>query len=437
MMNTRFFGRKYLGSLALVLLTCTANAQDHPMWTNVPRQIPKTLSQSKGTGSNIKRGIPASLMATAKTGISAMSLTVPDSVDAEVAALAAALGSGGATSGEDPTAGAVRIFNWVHNNIGYDCYYGLRKGSALTLLEGSGNDIDQCALLVDLLRAAGYTSTRLLQFSNSVDYASIESWMGLADEPWPGKTFQAVYGYSSTDVFGVALTDKVAKQILWGYYFLSNRGCGVAANGGYPHVDPSGFPNARLVFDRLIVELTINGGTYYLDPSYKTYSKTAGINLLSATGYSRTAILTQAGGTADANSVLGLNQTAVGTYLNGCTATLSNYLNSNMAGATIDNLVSGRSVVKTNITNLNDAITQSTYIDSETFSFFNSIADSAFSSLKTTVRFQYLAASGIDYTINTADLKGRKITLTFTGNTAELRLDDGSPVATGTVTGTP
>src|ERR1041384_7646071 len=47
-----------------------------------------------------------------------------------------------------------RIYDFVHNTIRYTHYFGSKKGALLTLLEGSGNDFDQCALLVALLRAA-------------------------------------------------------------------------------------------------------------------------------------------------------------------------------------------------------------------------------------------------------------------------------------------
>src|SRR2546428_10189399 len=52
----------------------------------------------------------------------------------------------------------LRIFNYVHDHIRYVLYFGSKKGAQLTLLEKSGNDFDQCALLVALLRAAGYTN---------------------------------------------------------------------------------------------------------------------------------------------------------------------------------------------------------------------------------------------------------------------------------------
>src|SRR5260221_6646399 len=53
----------------------------------------------------------------------------------------------------------LRIFNYVHDHIPYVLYFGSKKGAALTLLEESGNDFDQCALLVALLRAARYTNS--------------------------------------------------------------------------------------------------------------------------------------------------------------------------------------------------------------------------------------------------------------------------------------
>ena len=49
----------------------------------------------------------------------------------------------------------VRIFNCVHDHIRFEFYFGSKNGAQLTLLEKSGNDLDQCALLMALLRAAG------------------------------------------------------------------------------------------------------------------------------------------------------------------------------------------------------------------------------------------------------------------------------------------
>jgi transglutaminase-like putative cysteine protease len=51
------------------------------------------------------------------------------------------------------------IFNYVRNHIDYSVYYGHRKAPVLTLLDEAGNDFDQAALLVALLRCSGYSAT--------------------------------------------------------------------------------------------------------------------------------------------------------------------------------------------------------------------------------------------------------------------------------------
>src|SRR5271157_2868938 len=74
------------------------------------------------------------------------------------------------------------IYNYVHDHIQYVHYFGSHKGAKMTLLEQSGNDFDQCALLIALLRAANLSPT--YQFglievpyiaSNHQDY---QHWVG-------------------------------------------------------------------------------------------------------------------------------------------------------------------------------------------------------------------------------------------------------------------
>ncbi len=50
---------------------------------------------------------------------------------------------------------AVKIFNWVRDNIGYSFYYNTKYGAVKTLKKRSGNCVDTSHLLVALLRASG------------------------------------------------------------------------------------------------------------------------------------------------------------------------------------------------------------------------------------------------------------------------------------------
>ncbi|MCM2358463.1 MAG: hypothetical protein NDI77_09965, partial [Geobacteraceae bacterium] len=52
----------------------------------------------------------------------------------------------------------VLIYEWVKNNVETEWYWGVMKGAEETLRQKSGNDADQAALLLALLRASGFPS---------------------------------------------------------------------------------------------------------------------------------------------------------------------------------------------------------------------------------------------------------------------------------------
>jgi len=52
----------------------------------------------------------------------------------------------------------VLIYEWVKNNVETEWYWGCMKGAEETLRQKSGNDSDQAALLIALLRASGFPS---------------------------------------------------------------------------------------------------------------------------------------------------------------------------------------------------------------------------------------------------------------------------------------
>lgn len=419
--------------IGLILPFADAAADsDFPLWQDIPMDFsaprmadPEFVDPEEE--SEIEEEPPMSMMSF---------MSVPESIDAEVQALADALGAGQATSGEASTAKAVRIFNWVRNTIDYEHYFGLKKGASLTLLEGSGNDFDQAALLRDLLVATGYPAAdvKLRLRGHRIDYADLVPWLGLGTDPCPGQTYlQAFDRTIAQDFPGIqGLNDDVAKQATFGVAFL--RRLGSSSQGGDPSFWPDDLPGkANLLFDRLWVQLVVNGTTYDLDPSYKTYEKvTANHDVLAAVEYSRAALLTAAGGSGNADSVSGLKEEDIADHLAGLTdALLVQLKTEDWRDLAVADLVKSRRIVRQEITSLSEAFPLDANF-SGTNKLFDSTSDSTLDPYKSTVRFQY---GDIDYTIPTADLKGRKITLTFSSSTAELRFDDGDPVATATVSG--
>jgi hypothetical protein len=72
----------------------------------------------------------------------------------------------------------IRIYEWVRNEIRYEPYLGVRKGAVGTLSEGSGNDADQAALLIALLRAANVPA-RYVHGTARLPIDQAANWLGL------------------------------------------------------------------------------------------------------------------------------------------------------------------------------------------------------------------------------------------------------------------
>lgn len=215
----------------------------------------------------------------------------------------------------------VRIFNYVHDHIRYVLYFGSKKGAQLTLLEKSGNDFDQCALLVALLRAAGYTNAAyqfgwmLVPYDNpDGSHRDMHHWLGLnlTNNNW------TVTG---------AYLDKLFK--FW---------------RSYPMVRYN-FDHNTFAFQRVWVTLPVGGTTYYLDPSFKVSEPVAGIDLSSAMGFSSNGLMSVAGGLATNNYVTNLNEAALRGALTGYTTNLLGFLQSNYPNASVEQILGGQSIV--------------------------------------------------------------------------------------------
>lgn len=216
------------------------------------------------------------------------------------------------------------IFNYVNSNIRYVHYFGSKKGAQLTLLEKSGNDFDQCALLVALLRSAGYTNTGYQFGWEGVPYddpsgqnIDLHHWFQLS-------FFNTNWNYTSNYLFS----------------FFGKRGYPLAATTG----------TNTFIFQRVWVTLTNNGTTYYLDPAFKISVPIAGISLPVAMGYANNAtasnaLMSAAGGTDTGNYVTNLTESALRNSLTVCTTNLVAYIQSNYPNASVQQIIGGQQIV--------------------------------------------------------------------------------------------
>lgn len=237
---------------------------------------------------------------------------------------------------------AWRIFQYCHDRVRHETYWGSKKGANLTLLEGSGNSFDTSSLMVALLRAAGYQNVEYRYGFLYLDGPTIEDWLGLLSDlsndgiPFPDLTDQQV-----RDKFGIPSTVTITTQRRYDLLkvdFLTKR--------GYPTVEVSGsvfkVPHVWVRFK------DAQGVTRELDPTVKPlktfveqFLRPTGANF----GYSRSTLLTtKVGGTlSSANKqIVGMHitdATGLNSQLSAYTTSFTAWLKANGPGNSPDDYI--------------------------------------------------------------------------------------------------
>jgi hypothetical protein len=320
------------------------------------QQAQKQSQQSQQTAIAGKSAAITKLAAAQATATSANLV----SASAEFTQLAAALDN-------DPR----RIYQFVRNHFTYVPYYGALKGPLLTLKERSGNDFDQAAVLVELLRAAG--------FSANYQYGTMSIPLTAAN---------------NNDMAHWLGTDGDATRIAT-----------IIASGGIPASVDSG-TNAYAALDRVWVVATINGANVSLDPAFKPSTKQAGINLATAMGYDKAALLTSTGGLLGTNSIQNLNAGNLNGELNTLTTQLLSHLKQNYPNASVSDVVGGLTIIPDASASLPVALP---FTGTATQPLWSAIP----SGYIHTVRLQH---GGIDTTLNIPQIAGKKLSISYVGD---------------------
>lgn len=277
-----------------------------------------------------------------------------------------------------------RIYEFVRNNIEYSPYFGYLKGPGLTLLERSGNDFDQAALTIELLRASGYTANFVygqMSIPNfwAVDQRDMQHWLGVGG-PFPSVIM---------DILG---------------------------NGGIP----ADVDLLTTTLDRVWVQAVIDGQSHEFDPAFKPQAEAAGIDLVTASGYDRSDILAAAAGETGDDYVRNLNDAALRTTLTQYTGNLVGYVRTNLPNADMREIVGGRAIVPEHVTALPTDVGFSV-VALETW-------DAVPSTYVHTVRIQH---GNIDNTLALPDIGGYKLALNYAQADA---VTAAAPEATATTT---
>ena len=369
--------------LALLAMTTTGRAQiTSPGWYAVPDGTQPGLPSVDGSQPTTTPPVSSPIY---PLGLS-QQYPIAETNTPEIQALAGSLQ-------DDP----VKIFNYVHDNIRYVLYFGSKKGAQLTLLEKSGNDFDQCALLVALLQAAGYNNAAY-QFG----------WMAI---PYDSGNQNDLHHWLN---LSLANTN-------WGY--TSNYFSNFLGKRGYPAFSALSDSNT-LAFQRVWVTLTLNSTNYYLDPAFKvSVPITNSFNLASAMGFSSNSIMSAAGGTNTTNYVSGLNETNLGNTLTGYAAGLLNTIQSNYPNASVQQILSGQYIIPSTNTSLSQSLQFNTY-PAGSGGYTNNTVNWTYEPTNLMSSLSIIFA-GTNWQCWMPQLEGRRLSLTFdTNGLAQLWLDD-------------
>ncbi|RIX83200.1 RHS repeat-associated core domain-containing protein [Acidovorax cavernicola] len=289
------------------------------------------------------------------------------------------------------------IYQYVRNNIEFYPLFGVQKGALGTVLDNQGTAYDQAMLMVELLRASGYTAN-YVQGVIKVTAAQLKEW----------------YGIETSNVCGVI---GLIGQSQIPLYEINATTAGSCPGLSAAMTDVS--------IEHIWVKVNIGGTNYVFDPSYKPHTLKTGIDLDNAIAYSRGVYLTSAytdANVSDGFYAQNINRTNIRNNLTAYANKLATYLRANKPAATLDDVIGGKNIVP-----FYDVLRQTALPYQNTGWVANEISAIP-SNYKPTLRIQY---QGIDQTYTSDAIYGKRLTITYNAsNQPILKLDGvavGSP----------
>lgn len=284
------------------------------------------------------------------------------------------------------------IYEWVYSNIEFYPIWGSHKSTIGTLLDGYGNSFEQAALMVALLRQAGYTAN-FVKGTIQLSKTQVENWLGTDDNTVPTSS------YDILRAGGIPSSN-----------FLNS-------SGQLDHVQ----------LDHVWVKVDIGGTNYVFDPSFKTYNYTTGVNIASIVGYNEATLISQAesGATIASDHIQNLNRTNIRNKFKDYGTNLLNWINANRFDANLDDIIGGKKIQQLSSTPVRQT-SHPLQASATSTSDFTDIPNAD----RATYRV-WETVSGIDQTFYTDTIYGSRLTVSFNGSMQpELRLN-GSLVQAG------
>ncbi len=301
----------------------------------------------------------------------------------------------------------VKIYEWVRNNVKFVPTWGSIQGAQMTLLTRQGNSFDTSSLLIALLRAAGINA-RYVTGTVELPIDNIMNWAGGFTDPMAALDFMSSGGIPT-------------KGLVSGGKIVAARFEHVSVEAFIDYIPSRGAKHKQGQGDTWIP----------LDPSYKQYTFTQGIDIKSAVPFNAQGFLDQIKATAAINEtagyVTGIDSLLTQQTMQDYQARVQSYIQQNHANATVGDVLGKKEIVKKEYRHLLGTLPYRTAVKGSTFT---TIPDSLRHKLSFRVENEATntfvdpeAPAPVDnsLTINKslAELAGKKITLSYSPATVQ------------------
>lgn len=302
----------------------------------------------------------------------------------------------------------VKIYEWVRNNIEFVPTWGSIQGAQMTMLTKQGNAFDTASLLIALLRAAGIHA-RYVTGTVELPVDKVMNWAGGFTSEQAALEFMASGGVPVKAGMSGGKITKALFEHVWVEAFID-------------YFPSRGAKHVRGQEDTWIK----------LDPSFKQYAYTNGIDIKSAVPFDAQGFLTQLQSTAtideSARYVTGVNSLLAQQTMQDYQAQVQNYIQQNHPNATVGDVLGKKEIVKQEFPYLLGTLPYRTAVKGAAFT---DIPDNYRHKLSFNVKKETVDLSVYDpdtpepvdnslrITKSLAELAGKKITLSYSPATAQ------------------
>jgi len=302
----------------------------------------------------------------------------------------------------------VKIYEWVRNNIEFVPTWGSIQGAQMTLLTRQGNAFDTASLLIALLRAAGIRA-RYVTGTVELPIDKVMNWAGGFSDPMAALDFMSSGGIPMKGLVSGGKIVAARAEHVWVEAFID-----YIPSRGAKHVNGK------------------ESTWIKLDPSFKQYSFTSGIDIKGAVPFDAQGFLDQikAGATINetAGYVTGINSLLTQQTMQDYQSRVQSYIQQNYPDATVGDVLGKKEVVKQELPYLLGTLPYRTAVKG---SVFASIPDSLRHKLSFRVENESSSTTFVDpeapvpvdnsLTISKslAELAGKKITLSYSPATPQ------------------